>query len=1082
MINCIYGHRGTGKTEYIYDKIQGNIRKNVKSFIIVPEQSSMNEEKRMIEKLGISAQLKVEVLTFSRMCNLIFSQIGPLRSEYIDKAGKLFVVKKTLREVEKDLTYYKKNVRQKGFSQMVSKLISELKRYGVGCDELFSASQKTSDTTLGNKLRDIALISEMYDKLISGKYSDSEENLNKAIPGIVKSGIFKGEIFLLGFKSFTPVDLLALGELMECGNMTVLLTADSLKDKDGIFASAVSTWDKLREIAKAKNIAIGEVKCFSLPAENEERKDLHHLKYNYFKYPDNIYNEETPNISLISARDTYDEVRMCSEIILRLCRKENRTFNDFLILARNPESYYAAVKAVFGEKGISCFINEKKSLSQNIFIKKILAVLEILAFGFSYERIMPVVRFCGDKFTKNEGDIFENYVLASNISHKYWENREDWMYDPDPDRINIETVNKVKRFTVNSVLDLKEIIKDGKKRGERNTVKKLCRALVKWVEKEELGVLMGKRCEMFGKEGKTALALEYSRAWTVFSSVITQMESGMGDDTVTYAEFYEMLREVLSESEISIAPPLSNQVTFAGIDTFRSIKPKVVFVLGLSDGVFPKGYIEDGMLTDDERAWLSELDIELAPTAEFKRNEEQNLIYNVLSAPNEKLFLSAPLGDSEGKAKQPSEIIVRVKKLFPGIAEEKEEAAVSECSEVIFKNLLSALVEAEGDFAKLSPQNQKLFDFFSKGEKEDELSDFVNSLRDYKEGESLTEKQAMELYGKKLMLSVSKLEKYNACAFAYFMNYGLYAKERMKAGFEANNVGTILHEVLEKYLQDLKKRKADYGSITYEECKKEVSVLAERSARENDELLYETSPYYRYITLRVKAIATATLWEIIGFYANSCFRPFGFEVEIGENGSMPGMKMKIDDCTAEVRGFIDRIDMAEINGERFINIVDYKSSVKSANERLEEAGVQIQPLVYAGIAKANLNATPSGMMYIHMNEPVLKFDTEPDEKTLEAQRRKKIEVKGVILSDEELISAMDSRDESGQSYIPGGKKSRISRESMSKRIENAENKVLETAKKIIKGNIEINPKNDKDFSACKYCAFYQVCGKDKTQI
>ena len=79
------------------------------------------------------------------------------------------------------------------------------------------------------------------------------------------------------------------------------------------------------------------------------------------------------------------------------------------------------------------------------------------------------------------------------------------------------------------------------------------------------------------------------------------------------------------------------------------------------------------------------------------------------------------------------------------------------------------------------------------------------------------------------------------------------------------------------------------------------------------------------------------------------------------------MKIQLGDGEAEVRGFIDRIDMAEIDGEKYINIVDYKSSVKSTNERLEEAGVQIQPLIYAGVARDNLNATPSGMMYIHMS-------------------------------------------------------------------------------------------------------------------
>ena len=602
MLNCVYGHSGTGKTEYVYEKICKNMEKGIKSFLLVPEQSSMDEERRMIEKLGLSAQLKVEVLTFSRLCNLVFSEVGPLRLRHIDKAGKLFVIKKTLAELEKTLQYYRKNVHQRGFSQMVANLISELKRYGVSADRLKEASDKIIGTDFSAKLMDIALIYEKYDSLISGKYSDSEENLIKAIPGITKSGLFKGEIFLLGFKSFTPVNYIALSELLKCADITAVLCTNSLTEDNGIFASAVSTWQKLKNKAEELGIEIGEVVCLEDEKRLNGRNDLIHLKNNYFNYPDVIYKEETPNISVISAKDNYDEAVNCAEIITRLCRTEKYKYSDFLVLARNPESYYSAIKAVFGERNIRFFSGEKKSLACNVFVKKILSVLEILAYGFSYERIMPVVRFGGEMYTRNEADVFENYILASNITHKYWEQKEDWTFEPDADRINLETVNKVKRYTVNRVLELKERIKKGKKQGERKTVRGICNALIKWVDGENLGKVMADRVSMFNQNGEMTLSLEYSRAWNAFSSIITQLEGPMGDEAITYEKFYEMLREAFSETEINVIPPLSDQVIFAGIDTFRSSGAKVVFVLGLTEGVFPKGYIEDGMLSDDERA------------------------------------------------------------------------------------------------------------------------------------------------------------------------------------------------------------------------------------------------------------------------------------------------------------------------------------------------------------------------------------------------------------------------------------------------------------------------------------------------
>lgn len=1071
MLNCVYGAAGSGKTEYMYEKISANMEKGIKSFILVPEQSSMDAERTMLKRLGMSSQLKVEVLTFSRLSNLVFSNCGPLRLKYLDKAGKLFVAQKTMQNLEKKLIYYSRNVHQRGFSQMAANLISELKRYGVAVPSLKEAAEKSEDKELSEKLFDIALIYEEYNRLISEKYSDAEENLIKAISGIVKSGLFKGEFFICGFKSFTPVEHLALAEIMKVAEVTAILCTDTLTKNDGIFASAALTWNKLSGDAQTAGIGIGETVFLGEEKKYADNVELSHLKNNYFKYPANIYKEETENISLIFAKESYDEVRRCAETIAKLCRTKGYRYSDFLILARNTENYYAAIKAVFAQYQISCFVSEKKSLSKNPFIKKVMAVLEILAYGFSYERIMPIVRFDESNYTKDEADIFENYILAANITHKYWNSKEDWEYNPDNRRISLETVNKVKSFTVNSVISLKEGMEG------RKTVQEICRAVLNWIEKEKLDKFMGERVEMFNQKGDTAIAMEYTRAWNAFSSVISQMEDCMGDDFITYEKFYELFRASCDEIKLNITPPMSDQVILAEIDTFRKTDAKVVFALGMIDGVFPKGYIEDGMLSDTERDALMEMGIEIAPTAGYKRREEQNLIYNVLTAAKEKLFLSVPLGNKEGQAVVRSEIIDRVCELFPNVKTEEEEF-VAESPAVIFKALLGALAKAKGDKEKLCPQGRMIYDYFAEDKEFGEgLAEFENSIRNYSSRAKLSVAAARELYGKKLMLSVSKLEKYNACAFSYFMKYGLLAKERLHAGFEANNTGSILHEVLQVYLQELKEGKADYGAVTEEMCRKRIGEIAEKSARKSDDLLYETSPYYRYVAQRLKSVAAATAWEIVKFYASSNYRPYGFEVRIGGDGLFSGLELDLGETKAEVEGFIDRIDMAEIDGERYVNVIDYKSSAKNTDETLEEAGVQIQPLVYASVACKNLKANPSGMMYIHMNEPMLRFDSEPSEDILEKERRKNIAIQGVVLGEDAVIEGMDSREKDGGGYIPHGKSSNLSREQLAERIEKAEVKTYETAVKIVSGDISIKPYVTKKYNPCRYCEYYSVCGK-----
>ena len=53
------------------------------------------------------------------------------------------------------------------------------------------------------------------------------------------------------------------------------------------------------------------------------------------------------------------------------------------------------------------------------------------------------------------------------------------------------------------------------------------------------------------------------------------------------------------------------------------------------------------------------------------------------------------------------------------------------------------------------------------------------------------------LYGRSITLSASRMDKARSCHFAYFMQYGLRAKERTAAGFDAPQVGTFVHDVMD---------------------------------------------------------------------------------------------------------------------------------------------------------------------------------------------------------------------------------------------------------------------------------------------
>ena len=144
MFYAVYGKAGAGKTEYIFRRAEENIKNKIRTFILVPEQFSMQTERGVISRLGTRAQTYVEVLTFSRLCNLVMSIAGPMRMKYIDGAGKYIVAQRTVQRLEKKLSVFAPNVHQRGFAKIAVSAISEFKRYGVTPDALRAAAESES--------------------------------------------------------------------------------------------------------------------------------------------------------------------------------------------------------------------------------------------------------------------------------------------------------------------------------------------------------------------------------------------------------------------------------------------------------------------------------------------------------------------------------------------------------------------------------------------------------------------------------------------------------------------------------------------------------------------------------------------------------------------------------------------------------------------------------------------------------------------------------------------------------------------------------------------------------------------------
>ena len=222
----------------------------------------------------------------------------------------------------------------------------------------------------------------------------------------------------------------------------------------------------------------------------------------------------------------------------------------------------------------------------------------------------------------------------------------------------------------------------------------------------------------------------------------------------------------------------------------------------------------------------------------------------------------------------------------------------------------------------------------------------------------------------------------------------------------------------------------------------------------------------------MSGIASTTAWETIKFFRVSKFRPIGFEVRIGDDGKIPPIRIHTESGDASVEGFVDRVDGAEIDGKKYISVVDYKSSKKTLDQPLAEAGVKFQPLVYTNALCRADGSVPAAMLYQQMNDPIIDSAKAATEERYEKAVRSEVAASGWVI--EEALG-----DFAGGDYAKATNFKTFPLEEMEKRLENAEKKIAESAEGILSGEISVNPYTEHGHDPCLFCDYAKICGQDK---
>ena len=105
-------------------------------------------------------------------------------------------------------------------------------------------------------------------------------------------------------------------------------------------------------------------------------------------------------------------------------------------------------------------------------------------------------------------------------------------------------------------------------------------------------------------------------------------------------EFADILDAGLAEISVGTIPQNVDRVLVGDIERTRLKQVRVLFFLGVNDGNIPKGAGTGGIISDIDREFLRESELELAPSPRQQMYIQRLYLYLNMTKPSEKLYLS----------------------------------------------------------------------------------------------------------------------------------------------------------------------------------------------------------------------------------------------------------------------------------------------------------------------------------------------------------------------------------------------------------------------------------------------------------
>lgn len=298
-----------------------------------------------------------------------------------------------------------------------------------------------------------------------------------------------------------------------------------------------------------------------------------------------------------------------------------------------------------------------------------------------------------------------------------------------------------------------------------------------------------------------------------------------------------------------------------------------------------------------------------------------------------------------------------------------------------------------------------------------------------------------------------------------------------------------MEEILKKY------PRAEFISTPDDELRDFVSSVLKTYLEEKMGGIEEKNERFMKLYYRLVDVSMTVIERLKVEFGVGEFAPCDFELTIG-GSEIPAYELPLSEGKVIVRGSIDRVDLMEKDGVKYIRVVDYKTGKKEFKLAELFDGLNIQMVLYLMALEKNGkeyygDIIPSGVLYLPSRIGLGNYLAErsPDDKTIEKQKRTSGKLSGMILDSPVVFNGMGVKDY--PDYFPatfnakgGAKGNYYSLPQFHTLARLIDDKIISMGEALHNGEIPAMPLGEsdkKDGKMCEYCSYRAACTREANE-